>query len=64
MFLKKQLQYFDFAQIQSNFPKSDHFFPNSASILLKFRFNFAQITLQFYPNFAQIYPNLPNSNQF
>jgi len=43
------MQDFDLAQIQSNLPKSNHFFPNFSSILAKFR--------QFYPNltkFAQI----------
>jgi len=42
MFLRKQD--FDFAQIQLNLPKSNHFCPNYfASILPKFRLNFAQI---------------------
>jgi len=36
MFLGMQI--FDFVQIQSNLPKSNHFFP-TASILLKFRQN-------------------------
>jgi len=40
------MQDFDFAQIQSNLPKSNHFCPNYASILPKFSPNsikFAQI---------------------
>jgi len=44
------MQDFDFAQIQSNFPKSNHFCPNFASILPKFdRLNFAK----FLPNLTK-----------
>jgi len=37
------MQDFDFAQIQSNLPKSNQFCLNFASILPKFRLSFAQI---------------------
>jgi len=43
------MQYFDFVQIQSNLPKSNHFCPNFSSVLSKFFLN---------PN--QICPNLIN----
>jgi len=39
------MQDFDFAQVQSNLYKSNHFCPNFASILPKFRLSFAQIEL-------------------
>jgi len=47
-----EMQDFDFVQILSNFPKSNHFCRNFASILAKFRLNVAQI--------QPIYPNLTN----
>jgi len=34
-----RIQDFDFAEIQSNLPKSNHFCPNFSSILTKFRPN-------------------------
>jgi len=37
------MQDFDFAQFQSNLPKSNHSYPNFASVFLKFRLNLAQI---------------------
>jgi len=51
------VQDFDFAPIYSNLPKSNHFFPNSTSILPKCCHNFVQIS-------PQIQPNVPTSNQF
>jgi len=47
------MQDFDFGQILSNLPKSNHFCPNFGSILLKFCLKFAQIQ-----------PNLHKFNQF
>jgi len=56
MFL--EMQGFDFAQIQSNFPKSNHFCPNFASILLKFCLNFAKSNQICSKKFAKLHPQL------
>jgi len=50
------MQDFDFAQIQSNFFKSNNFLPNFAAILSKFCLYFAK----FSTKFNEICPNMIN----